>query len=57
MTQTPTEHCKATKDSMLHALNIVLTICLRIGKEPTVDFGNPLNLQISQLTAGRSNII
>ena len=56
MTQRPTERCKATIDWMLHVLNIVLTICLRIafGKEPTVDFGNPLNLQISQLSASRS---
>ena len=54
MTQRPIEHCKATKDWILHVLNIVLTICLHIGKEPTVNFGNQLNLQISQLSASRS---
>ena len=39
--------------SYLVLLYIVLVICLLIGREPTVNFGNQCNLQISCLSVSR----
>ena len=38
---------------VLYSIYIVITLCLLIGLEPTVNFGNQRNLQISQLSASR----